>query len=97
MPQKTEQQLKLLAEMKVPGQAVLEFDLLPQGSNKSTLVQRARFYPKGLWGIVYWNSLTPVHIWMFKGMLNKIAKSSSAKILEGPAKVKRTRASCALS
>jgi uncharacterized protein YbjT (DUF2867 family) len=91
------EQLKLLAEMKVPGQAVLEFDLLPQGINQSTLIQRARFYPKGLWGLVYWNSLAPVHIWMFKGMLNKIAKSSSAKILEGPAKVTRTKDSCTLS
>lgn len=91
------EQLKLLAEMKVPGQALLEFDLLPKGSNQSILVQRARFYPKGLWGLVYWKSLAPVHIWMFKGMLNKIAKSSSATILEGPAKVKRTRDSCALS
>ena len=91
------EQLRLLAEMKIPGQAVLEFDLFAQGKNQTILVQRARFYPKGLWGLTYWKSLAPVHIWLFKGMLNKIARNSGAKILEGPVKVKKTRDRCSLS
>lgn len=91
------EQLRLLAEMKVPGQAVLEFDLFHQDKNQSVLVQRARFYPKGLWGLAYWKSLAPVHIWLFKGMLNKIAKNSRAKILEGPRKVSGSRDSCRLA
>lgn len=91
------EQLRLLAEMKVPGQAVLEFDLFPQEKDKTVLVQRARFYPRGLWGLTYWKVLAPVHIWLFKGMLNKVAGSSRAKILEGPARVKDRANRCRLS
>lgn len=91
------EQLRLLAEMKVPGQALLEFDLFPGENSRTILVQRARFYPRGLWGIIYWQALAPVHIWLFKGMLNKIAKSSKAKILEGPVKVKDRKNRCRLS
>ncbi|MFP4326242.1 MAG: SDR family oxidoreductase, partial [Desulfonatronovibrio sp.] len=88
------EQLKLLAEMKVPGQAVLEFDLFPGDDHDSLLVQRARFYPRGLWGLAYWNSLSLAHKWLFKGMLRKIASDSQAKILKGPVKVEKTDQSC---
>ena len=91
------EQLRLLAEMKVPGQAVLEFDLFAQEKNQTILVQKARFYPKGLWGLTYWKCLAPVHIWLFKGMLKKIAQNSRAKILEGPVRVKKPSSSCTLS
>ncbi|MFP4108200.1 MAG: SDR family oxidoreductase [Desulfonatronovibrio sp.] len=88
------EQLKLLAEMKVPGQAVLEFDLFPGDDHDSLLVQRARFYPRGLWGLAYWNSLSLAHKWLFKGMLRKIASDSQAKILKGPVQVEKTDQSC---
>ncbi len=90
------EQLKLLAEMKVPGQAVLEFDLLPQNDSQCVLVQRARFYPRGLWGLAYWNSLSLAHKWLFKGMLQKIAADSGARILEGPVHVEPEDDSCRL-
>lgn len=90
-------QLRLLAEMKVPGQAILEFNVLPWEKNNTILIQRARFYPRGLMGMVYWNSLTLAHNWLFKGMLRKIAFNSGAKIISGPEKVEEEHArSCRL-
>ncbi|WP_045216688.1 SDR family oxidoreductase [Desulfonatronovibrio magnus] len=89
------EQLRLLAEMKVPGQAILEFELFPDGQN-CLLVQRARFYPKGLLGLAYWNSLTPAHNWLFKGMLEKIALSSGIKIISGPEPAQDSSTTCRL-
>lgn len=76
--------LSLLAEMKLPGQAVLEFDLHPRGSSESILVQRTRFYPRGLLGIAYWKSLVPFHNQLFKGMLNGLTRRTGTRILRGP-------------
>ncbi len=91
------EQLRLLAEMKVPGQAVLEFELFPADGSKATLlVQRARFYPRGLFGLVYWNSLTYVHKFLFKGMLLKIAGQTRAQIRQGPSPAEKTAGSCRL-
>lgn len=66
---KTEKRLLLYAEMKLPGEAWLEFKVI-QGK----LYQVATFRPKGLWGRLYWFSLVPVHHFIFQGMLEKICK-----------------------
>jgi uncharacterized protein YbjT (DUF2867 family) len=67
--------LLLLAEMKVPGEALLEFRITPLGDGQSELQQLSRFLPKGLWGIVYWYSLYPLHQLVFAGMLRAIARA----------------------
>ena len=59
--------------MKLPGEAVLEFHLTPQGDGKVELKQTARFLPRGLVGMLYWYSLVPFHRWLYKGMLIAIA------------------------
>lgn len=59
--------LLLLAEMKLPGEAVLEFHLTPQGDGQVELIQTARFLPRGLAGIGYWYSLVPFHQWVQAG------------------------------
>ena len=64
--------LRLSAQMKVPGRAWLQFAVEPQ-SKGSTIRQTAIFDPAGLWGLVYWYSLYPVHRWIFAGMLRRIA------------------------
>lgn len=64
--------LRLCAQMKVPGRAWLQFEVEPQ-SEGSTIRQTAIFDPAGLWGLVYWYSLYPVHRWIFSGMLHRIA------------------------
>ncbi len=76
--------LLLLAEMKMPGEAVLEFRLTSMGKDRTELTQLARFLPRGLLGILYWYSLYPFHAWIFKGMLRTIAEKSGKKIVKGP-------------
>ena len=51
------ERLLLLAEMKVPGEALLEFRLQPLDGGNTELRQTARFLPKGLGGILYWYGL----------------------------------------
>ena len=63
--------LLLLAEMKLPGEAWLEFRIERDGK-KIWLVQTATFRPKGLWGRLYWFSLLPLHAFLFAGMARNI-------------------------
>lgn len=74
--------LTLVAEMKVPGSAVLEFEVVPDGSSGSQLVTTARFHPSGLPGLLYWYSLLPVHNRIFENMprgLLKYARHTTAR------------------
>jgi uncharacterized protein YbjT (DUF2867 family) len=64
---KKEKRLLLFAEMKLPGEAWLEFKIV-----KNTLYQTATFRPKGLAGRLYWYSVLPFHGFIFKGMINKL-------------------------
>ncbi|MCF8219639.1 MAG: SDR family oxidoreductase [Bacteroidales bacterium] len=66
---RAEKRLLLYAEMKLPGEAWLEFKI-----NDNILYQTATFRPHGLWGRVYWFSVLPFHGFIFKGMINKIAQ-----------------------
>ncbi len=63
--------LRLAAEMKVPGRAWLEFEVVPDGTG-TTIRQTAIFDPLGWRGRLYWYSLFPLHEVVFAGMLRKI-------------------------
>jgi uncharacterized protein YbjT (DUF2867 family) len=65
---KEEKRLLLFAEMKLPGEAWLEFTII-----NDVLYQTATFRPLGLWGRLYWYSMLPFHAFIFKGMLRNIA------------------------
>jgi uncharacterized protein YbjT (DUF2867 family) len=65
---KTEKRLLLFAEMKLPGEAWLEFRI----DNNNILHQTATFRPLGLWGRLYWYSMMPFHGYIFNGMLRNI-------------------------
>lgn len=65
--------LRLRAEMKLPGRAWLEFEVKPHAKG-CEIHQTAIFDPLGLWGLVYWYALLPVHIWIFSGMLRNIGR-----------------------
>lgn len=67
--------LRLQAEMKVPGKAWLEFEVQPE-EGRSTIHQTAIFYPSGLWGLIYWYGIYPLHVLVFKGMLREIARKA---------------------
>mgnify|MGYP002641616806 CR=1 FL=1 len=62
--------LLLYAEMKLPGEAWLEFKI-----ENDTLIQQATFRPKGLTGRLYWYILIPFHHFIFNGMGHEIAKN----------------------
>jgi uncharacterized protein YbjT (DUF2867 family) len=77
-------QLILLAEMKMPGQAVLELRMVPRGERRTELRMVSRFWPKGLGGLVYWHVLYPFHAWLFRGMLHAMAKQAGARPVGRP-------------
>jgi len=67
---KREKRLLLFAEMKLPGEAWLEFRI----DNQNVLHQTATFRPLGLWGRLYWYSVLPIHGFIFRGMIRNIAR-----------------------
>jgi len=71
--------LRLRAEMKVPGEAWLEFEVRPEADGGSRLVQTAIFAPRGLWGHVYWNILYPLHGPIFGSMVRRLAAAAEAR------------------
>ena len=70
---KTHSRLLLFAEMKLPGEAWLEFRIMKK-HNKLQLRQTATFRPRGLWGRMYWLLMLPFHYFIFNGMINNIIK-----------------------
>jgi uncharacterized protein YbjT (DUF2867 family) len=70
---KENMRLLLFAEMKVPGEAWLEFRIVKKADGYY-LFQTATFMPYGLSGRLYWYLLLPIHLLMFKGMIREIAR-----------------------
>ncbi len=66
---KEDGKLILFAEMKLPGEAWLEFKII-----NNTLYQSATFRPHGILGKLYWYAVLPFHGFIFQGMLNKLIK-----------------------
>jgi hypothetical protein len=77
--------LLLRAEMKVPGEALLEFRISRTETGDCELAQISRFRPRGLFGLFYWYALYPVHAWVFKGMLKALVRKTGMKVRRGPA------------
>jgi hypothetical protein len=72
---KREQRLLLYAEMKLPGEAWLEFKIDTHGM----LTQTATFRPLGLLGRLYWYAVLPFHGFIFNGMIRAIAVGAQKK------------------
>ncbi|MBE27808.1 MAG: NAD(P)-dependent oxidoreductase [Euryarchaeota archaeon] len=69
--------LRLKAEMKLPGKAWLEYEI--SGSDSEViLLQKAYFMPTGLFGLLYWYGLYPLHKVIFSGLVNKIKNKSES-------------------
>jgi uncharacterized protein YbjT (DUF2867 family) len=68
----------LRAEMKVPGEAWLEFAITPEAPGRATITCRAWFEPRGLLGEIYWWGLYPIHFLMFRGMVSAIRRQAEA-------------------
>jgi hypothetical protein len=69
---KQERRLLLYAEMKLPGEAWLEFKI----DKNNLLIQTATFRPVGVLGRFYWYAVLPLHGFIFQGMIKAIASAS---------------------
>lgn len=70
---KSHNRLLLFAEMKLPGEAWLEFRIMKK-HNKLQLRQTATFRPRGVWGRMYWFMMLPFHHFIFNGMIKNIVQ-----------------------
>ena len=82
--------LILQAEMRTPGEALLQFRLQPvahpqrPGAHATQLTMVPRFLPHGLAGHAYWWAMYPFHGYIFKGMFRGLAKATGLPIVSGP-------------
>jgi uncharacterized protein YbjT (DUF2867 family) len=72
--------LRLVAEMKLPGRAWLQFELEPDETG-TNVRQTAVFDPVGLGGLAYWYALYPLHQVIFAGMLRGLARAMAGATL----------------
>jgi uncharacterized protein YbjT (DUF2867 family) len=71
-------ELRLRAEMRLPGDGELDFMVDPAPGGGSWLTQTARFKPRGLAGLAYWYAVLPFHAVVFRGMLTGIRRDAEA-------------------
>lgn len=85
---KPPRRLILLAEMKLPGEAILDIEVNDIQHGQTEIRLGTRFRSKGLYGLFYWYTLLPFHDLLFGGMLRAIAKRVGKDIINGPEKSK---------
>ena len=68
-----QRRLLLVAEMRLPGEAWLEFEIEGEGGH-TVLTQTAHFAPRGLWGRLYWFLLLPFHFMVFGPMAKRLVR-----------------------
>jgi len=68
---KINKRVLLLAQMKLPGKAWLEFTI-----DGDQLIQTAHYYPNGLWGRLYWYATNPFHNLVFQDLAEKIVEQA---------------------
>ena len=71
--------MRLLAEMKVPGKAWLEFESQLQENKKTLFTVTAYFASDGFAGFLYWYAMWPFHKFLFDGLTNRLV--SRARVL----------------
>ena len=77
--------IRLRAEMKVPGDAWLQFEATPLADSKTRLTQTAYFASKGLGGLAYWYVLYPIHGVIFSGMIRELSEEAERIASRQPA------------
>jgi uncharacterized protein YbjT (DUF2867 family) len=71
--------LRLRAEMKLPGRAWLQFEVLPDVVGAR--VEQTAFYdPHGIMGYAYWYAVRPFHRFVFPGLLSAIRNRAEATV-----------------
>jgi uncharacterized protein YndB with AHSA1/START domain len=78
--------VRLRAEMRLPGDAWLEWTIepVPGDPTRSVVHQLARFHPRGLLGRAYWAGVAPFHRFVFPGLLAGIADDAVRRARSGP-------------
>ncbi|MDZ4796570.1 MAG: SDR family oxidoreductase [Bryobacteraceae bacterium] len=71
-----DRRLALRAEMRLPGEALLEFQIEALGGDRCLLRQTALFKPRGIFGLLYWYAVVPLHHIVFRGMLLGIQREA---------------------
>ncbi|EGB15874.1 NmrA family protein [Pseudodesulfovibrio mercurii] len=80
--------LLLKAEMRLPGEALLEFRLDTKWDNAVDLSMTAKFLPRGLTGILYWYAMYPFHVLLFGNMLENISDLAGTTLYEPARRVR---------
>jgi uncharacterized protein YbjT (DUF2867 family) len=75
--------VRLRAEMRLPGDAWLEWQIEPVRHDRCRVRQMARFHPRGLWGRVYWFSVAAFHRLVFPGLLSGIVDDAERRHASG--------------
>ncbi|MFX0197971.1 MAG: SDR family oxidoreductase [Candidatus Hodarchaeota archaeon] len=70
--------IRLKAEMKLPGEGRLQFEAEPANDHLTKLVQIVFFAPKGLFGLIYWYLLSPIHELIFTRMIKNLAAQAES-------------------
>lgn len=78
--------LLLLAEMKTPGEALLEIRIQSPGKDECELILLSRFLPNGLAGIIYWYTLYPFHQYVFTRMIRGMVNTAGFKLTSPPSR-----------
>ncbi|WP_022668955.1 SDR family oxidoreductase [Desulfospira joergensenii] len=76
--------LLLLAEMRMPGEALLEITITPMDKTHCEIRLLSRFLPRGIAGILYWYVLYPFHEYVFSRMLQGLIRSAGCRLIHGP-------------
>ena len=85
---KPDRSILLRAEMKLPGRGWLQFEANPSGDGSSTeLVQTAFFASRGLFGLLYWYGIYPLHGAIFSKMIDNIAQQAEAQSTQAGAEI----------
>ncbi|OYP37720.1 SDR family oxidoreductase [Rhodopirellula sp. MGV] len=85
-------QLRLRAEMWLPGDAELDFTVRPITSDSTQVEMTARFRPRGLMGLAYWYSVYPLHGFVFPVMLRGIKRAVESRSGGDPNRVPESAA-----
>ena len=71
--------MRLRNEMKAPGPAWMQFEVLRSNTGKTLYIQTAFFEPHGVFGLIYWYGLFPFHQLIFNGMARAIIRRAEAR------------------
>ncbi len=69
-----EKRLSLAFGLRAPGAGVMELELTPLADGGTRLTATAYWHPAGVWGLLYWYSLEPIHRFVFKGLTREICR-----------------------